>query len=360
MKHIFYGINGEGLGHACRAMGVIEKLNDHTVDIFTYGKAYDFFIKNGYQHVHLINGINFAYDGNKIAPLKTIARTLNFLRNGLRPNIKLICDLAAQHKPEYWVTDYEPSTYWAARRTGNKITSIDNQHRFLYGKFNDLPFRYRAYCYGISWITRLLVPFADKVIISFFGHRQIKFSNPKKVNVINPIVRTNITLTGPSDDGFVLVYLRPSISDAVLEILSQSTQRFVIYGALDSSRKHKMKSENNFLFKELSPDFTDNLLRCNKVISTAGNQLISEALYLSKPILVIPENGQYEQLINGYYVEMVQIGQSCKLENLSIEVINDFLTNFQVENRDRVNGADEAVAILLGNENEDTDQSIHL
>jgi len=50
-------------------------------------------------------------------------------------------------------------------------------------------------------------------------------------------------------------------------------------------------------------DFADALSRCKGVIAPAGHQLLSEALYLGKPVLAFPQKGQYEQKVNARMLE---------------------------------------------------------
>lgn len=341
---IFYGINGEGLGHACRALGIIQKLQGHDVHIFTSGKAYKFFKDQGYHNTYEIGGINFAYKGTKISKFRTLLRVIKFAFCDFVPSI---LEIRRAGKADLWITDYEPCTFWASKTRGAGIITIDNQHRFIYGKFNDLPLGFRIYCYLIGWITRLLVPFADRVIISFFGTKALKIRKAHKVHVIKPVIRKEIEEGVPSNDGFVLVYMRPNMANVVLELLPKD-RKYIVYGAPDDYQCEA----GVFEFRPLGPGFTKDLLRCDRIISTAGNQLISEALFLSKPIFVIPEDGQFEQTINGYYVELMKIGHYCEQDNLSKDQFIDFLTNFQVEPQDRVNGADEAVNLLLGHHDE--------
>ena len=57
---------------------------------------------------------------------------------------------------------------------------------------------------------------------------------------------------------------------------------------------------------------------------------MSEAFYLKKPILVMPINHQFEQIINGQFVEKLGVGVS-KI-NISEKDIIDFLKNLEFYN----------------------------
>ena len=59
------------------------------------------------------------------------------------------------------------------------------------------------------------------------------------------------------------------------------------------------------------------------MIASAGFSLISECMYLRKKMLLLPLAGQYEQMINAYYIEKLGLGISS--EQLDEAAINRFL-----------------------------------
>ena len=67
------------------------------------------------------------------------------------------------------------------------------------------------------------------------------------------------------------------------------------------------------------------MANCKKLISTAGNQLIGESIYFSKPIFVIPQPNQTEQFLNAWYVKNELIGSYSKLKRLTASKIRKFL-----------------------------------
>ena len=99
-------------------------------------------------------------------------------------------------------------------------------------------------------------------------------------------------------------------------------------------------------FFDLSPKFVEELAGCDKVIATAGNQLISECRYFGKPILTIPEPGQYEQAVNAHFVEEIGLGRACEVKNLSPEVIQDFISGFQCRSERIPNGIFEVIRVI--------------
>jgi UDP:flavonoid glycosyltransferase YjiC (YdhE family) len=70
--------------------------------------------------------------------------------------------------------------------------------------------------------------------------------------------------------------------------------------------------------------FLEDLARCRAVLSTAGNQLVGEALHFGKPMLVHPERC-VEQRLNAAAVSRLGIGQKTRHEDISADVIQRFL-----------------------------------
>jgi UDP:flavonoid glycosyltransferase YjiC (YdhE family) len=62
------------------------------------------------------------------------------------------------------------------------------------------------------------------------------------------------------------------------------------------------------------------------LVTTAGNQLVGESLYLGKPVLALPEPGNFEQHLNGHLLQRLGSGISAPAERLNAEVVLSFLS----------------------------------
>jgi uncharacterized protein (TIGR00661 family) len=97
-----------------------------------------------------------------------------------------------------------------------------------------------------------------------------------------------------------------------------ASQKFFVYGFDESGES------GNCVFKERSTEgFLRDLASCRGVVASAGFSLISECLFLKKKMLVLPLAGQYEQIINGHYLEKLGLGLSA--EKLDERVLGRFL-----------------------------------
>ena len=81
-------------------------------------------------------------------------------------------------------------------------------------------------------------------------------------------------------------------------------EKFIVYGF------NVNKTDGNLTYKEFNEDvFYDDLASAKAVICNGGFTFISEAISLKKPIYSVPAIGNFEQALNGYYVERLGFGE---------------------------------------------------
>lgn len=108
------------------------------------------------------------------------------------------------------------------------------------------------------------------------------------------------------------------------------------------------ENSGNLEFLPVSTDqFSDDLANCHAVICNAGNQLLGESLYLRKPVLAIPELGNYEQMLNGYLLNQLKGGTSVLTHQFDSECLDQF-----VRQADRVREEIDATSIVGNNQSE--------
>ena len=86
----------------------------------------------------------------------------------------------------------------------------------------------------------------------------------------------------------------------------------------------------------------EDLATSDALISTAGNQLVGEALYLGKPVFGMPEARNYEQYINGHFLKQSRAGDTMELEQFDAARLKGFLSRLDDYraniDRQRING----------------------
>jgi uncharacterized protein (TIGR00661 family) len=82
--------------------------------------------------------------------------------------------------------------------------------------------------------------------------------------------------------------------------------------------------DGNLTYRPFSEKgFIDDLRTARAVVASGGYTLMSEAVYLHKPMLAIPVEGQFEQVMNALYLEKLGYGMYAK--QLTLDGLKEFL-----------------------------------
>ncbi|MEK6888698.1 MAG: glycosyltransferase family protein [Nanoarchaeota archaeon] len=302
---IFYGINGEGLGHAMRSAEVIRELKkNHDVSVFTGGKAKDYLKKFG--EVKSINYLSFITRDGKIKYIQTFLYNLLISPLILLSFLKVIISCIL-NRPKVIITDFEPLTAYSGLILRIPVISFDNQHIVTdtsAGKIKNLS---EVSLYKL--IVHLMCPFPRKKIITSFFHPKILSKN---AIIVPPVVRKLVEKQKEKAGNHFLVYLSLG-GDSILEVLEKSKQKCIVYGKLSRKSSKYLKIKN---FS--AEDFAADLASSRAVVSNAGMSTLSESIYLKKPVLCIPLSGQTEQEVNAFYVGKANFGLSSSKIDKSI------------------------------------------
>ncbi len=317
---ITYGVHGYGRGHAARAMAVLPDLvRRHDVQILAGGDAYD--LLSPEFPVQRIPTLGYTY-GRRDRPStwRTIASNgptvIDILIGG--SGFAGVQALVKDFQPDVIISDAEAFTHRAGRRL--KIPRIGFDH---YGVL--------VYCRApCHWYDRpglmanamgyrILFGRPDRAIVSSF------YSCPPRgagVRCVAPLLRPEVLQTRASRKDHLLVYLiqpRRQFSDAIKHVLRSYPGPVHVYGL------PHLPAEGNLVFLPHSNlPFVEDLASCRAVVSTAGNQLVGEAIHFRKPMLVMPE-ATVEQRINALALQRMRLGVSVSLGRFSRQVLDDFL-----------------------------------
>lgn len=317
MVKILYGVCGEGMGHAIRSKILIDSLkNDHDIFIVAGNKSYSYLSKN-FDNVEKIVSMSFIYKENKLRPILTMINTIYKMITKVPISLLKVNKIIKKFNPDIIITDADPISHYCAKINKLKTVSIDNVHAMIYRKHNVK--------FG-EFITRFLLFVsikvgmfnADKYIIYDFSN---KSSTDKKVIFLNPLIQENIEKQKSYYGNHILIYQTSIKSTKYLrKMLKNINEKFIIYGY------NKNKVYNNLIFKKFNDDeFYQDLSNAKAVVTNGGFTLISESLYLKKPIFCLPIKHQFEQILNGKFVEKMGIGEYHM--EFSNEKFNIFLNN---------------------------------
>ena len=324
------------MGHGGRSIALIERLVSlgHQVTTFTFADAFQLLIRSGYRP-HRIAGLQFGLTpGGGISALRS---SQNFVRYQCcrRQSLDMIRQLALLERPDLFITDFEPLTAVAARSLRIPCVSVDNQHRFCHPLGPDFPVHLRVYGRMTGEFVRRWIHKPCRCIVAVF-HPCPPSQHYCRVEAL---LRDRIARLEPTEGKQILLYGRGRIGQRMALAASRVPEHFLAYG-------FEGVSSPNIEYKQTSyEEFVRDLASCRAVVCSAGHQLIGEARYFGKPLLVVPIPRQYEQEVNARYARKQGIGDYCPIGNLTGEVIQ-LLLKRRAAPRQSVNGVDQVIDLL--------------
>ena len=316
MARIAYSCCGEGRGHSSRTLTVAEELRrrGHEVRVFASHVAYHVLAPKLPQ-VTEIPGMVLSYKNNRINLPSTLLRNAQTWRRRSATVATVRTELT-QFKPDLAVTDFEPFLPMAARSLGIPFVSLDHQH--VIPGLNLRP------------PSRLLPQSAAALAIVHWTHRGeianlvTSFFRPEKpfkqhYRYFGPILRPEIRTLVPRNLGHVIVYQTSTSFRHLPELIRDVPLEFRFYAY------PREGCEGNCVFKPRNhPDFFQDLANCSWVLTNGGYTLISESLFLGKPVLSVPVEGQFEQWINAHFLQKLVFGMFCERARLDAVTVLEF------------------------------------
>jgi uncharacterized protein (TIGR00661 family) len=224
-----------------------------------------------------------------------------------RESLDLIRQLAIDQRPDLFITDFEPLTELAAASLRAECISIDNQHRFCHPLGSDFPLYLQVYARLAGQFVRRWIRRPRHCIVAVFHD----CPRSRHYRHVDALLRARITRLEPAAGDHVLVYARGGLGRRIAEAAARVPERFVAYGCDGPAAA-------NIDYKRTSNEgFVRDLATCRAVVCSGGQQLIGEARYFGKPLLVVPIPRQHEQEINARYARRERIGDYCPIDELS-------------------------------------------
>jgi uncharacterized protein (TIGR00661 family) len=319
--NILYGVPGEGMGHATRSKVVIGHLlaQGHSVYVVSSSRAYTMLAAAFPDRVHEIHGFHIAYKGLTVSKSRTTKLTLRNAPEDLRVNFAQYRELLRDFKPEIVISDFESFTYLFAKIHRLPVISIDNMQVLNRAALNvPIPEEEQNNFQLAKGIVKLKLPRSRHYFITSFFSVPIR---KKRTTLVPPIIRAEILAARPSAGRHVLVYQTSTNQQNLVEILQQLPgQEFRVYGF------NREEDHGNVQLRAFSEaGFIADLSSARAIVTNGGFSLISEAVYLHKPVCAVPIPGQFEQWLNAAEVE--KMGYGLHFEAITPDNLNAFLAN---------------------------------
>lgn len=317
---IVYGVHGYGRGHATRALAMLRELRRrHDVLVLAGGDAFDALAQE--HPVARIPTFGYEYraqggKSNWLTFRKNAPAALDLLTCG---NVSAMVEqVLRDFDAHVAISDAEPWTSHAAARLSVPRISFD--HFGILAHFRPpMSMMDRGLCLRDVGIYRALMGRPERAIVSSFYDAPAARSG---VELVGPILRPEVYDTPVVEGDYLLAYFNKGaqlFSRRVESALRDARLPVIVYGVNRVGRAGllEFRPPGNHAFVQA-------LAGCRAVVSTAGNQLVGEAAYFEKPLLVMPEDC-VEQRVNGAAVARLGLGLCVAQRSITAAVVREFL-----------------------------------
>ncbi len=353
MRFIFL-VQGEGRGHMSQALALDKMLTqngDEVVHTFI-GKSSrrtvpEYFLRQISSQVEQIDSPNFQLDSKNrsLSLIKSILYNTRFLKTYYN-SLQKIDQAVKRYKPDVMINfcDFLGGFYFWLFRPGIRHIAIGHHFLAAHPKFPFAPGRLLE-----KWFFK-----TNNALSSMRADQRIALSfRPLTPNIIGktivapPLLRNKITKAETTKDPFILAYI---VNDGYAEKLIEwhlQNPDTVIHCFWDrKGYSSKYNAHQNFILHPLDEDdFIDHIARCSGYATTAGFESVAEALYMEKPVMVVPVEGQYEQACNALDAEYY--GQVIRSEKFDLSVLVNLIHNPVVINENFKRWAKQSKKIML-------------
>lgn len=255
--------------------------------------------------------------------LREALRTPVFI-NGLRTIDRLV----ANHRPDVLINFFEPTggVYGLWRGSRVPIVSVAHQYMFHHPAYRFPPDRWVP-----GWAARTFAR-----VTALGSTRRLALSlypAPDRLEddlvVLPPLLRSALfDLPLDRTEPFYLVYIvNRGYADAVIR-WHEAHPEVPLHCFWDRPDAAAVEHYDDTLtFHQIHDEtFLKLMARCRGLVSTAGFESIAEAMYLGKPVQVVPVEGHFEQWCNAF--DTVRAGAGIRSDRFDINRLRAFVPSY--------------------------------
>lgn len=147
----------------------------------------------------------------------------------------------------------------------------------------------------------------------------------KKLYVVPPLLRSEITRLLPENRGYILGYMLNAGYAVDIENWHKAhpdTELHFFWDKKDAPEELQVTPKLTF-HKLNDIKFLEMMSKCGAYSSTAGFESICEAMYLGKPIMMVPTYGHFEQACNALDASIA--GGGVKSDTFDLSVLEEYI-----------------------------------
>ncbi len=318
MRFLFI-VQGEGRGHMTQALALSSVLRrqGHEITRVVVGRSErrtipDFFLDKIQSRVYQVDSPNFVTDNDQksVSLMKSI--WLGLRRLGVyRSSLKQLDQMVKEDQPDVIINFYDfiGGLYNGIKKPKSKFVCI--AHQYLAGhstfEFPEGPL-----------LDRSLMKLGNSVT-SFGADQRLALSfqelpDEPGIEVVPPLLRKEVTDLVPEEQDHLLVYMLNHGYSAEVDVFHRDYPDQKLECFWDKPEApEKLEIDDKLTYHRLNGElFIEKMRTCKGFLTTAGFESVCEAMYLGKPVMMMPVEGHYEQACNALDAQKVGAGISSK------------------------------------------------
>jgi uncharacterized protein (TIGR00661 family) len=333
-------VQGEGRGHMTQALTMYDLLLEqgHTVCAVLIGSSGardipDFFFQKINAPIIQLQSPNFVTDKKNKSINIVRSVTHNFTKiKTFKKSLRTIDALMKEYEPDVVINFFDLliGLYYRFYKPTAKMICIAHQYIYFHPDFEFPEGRWLDKT-AIKLFTRLTATGSSKnLALSFY---KIHTTNDG-VTVVPPLLRKEIFELETKHDDFYLVYL---VNNGYFEeVLEWHRKNLGVELHCFADQPEKILATYNFdkekLFVHAINDtlFLEMMSKAKGLASSAGFESVCEAMYLGKPVLMVPVQGHYEQFCNSR--DAVKAGAGIFSDKFDLSKLANFSVTFDGNN----------------------------
>jgi uncharacterized protein (TIGR00661 family) len=342
-KRFLFVVQGEGRGHLTQAitLSCLLRKAGHEVSAVLVGRSEwrevpAFFYEKVCAPVISFESPNFVSDpqSKAVLILPTITSNLRRYRVFLE-SLKTLHQTVEQHHPDVIVNFYDllGGLYYLLYKPDIPYVCVGHQYLLQHPDF-EFPKR--------SWFHRLILG-VNTWATSFGADKKLALSfQPmphvpgRRIVVTPPLLREEITvmsennLSAPAEsEPYFLAYINQNgFSEEVIEWHRQHPEVKIHLFWDKKGAAEEVKYDDVLTFHRINDQkFLEMMRGCQGYVCTAGFESVCEAMYLGKPVMIIPVHRHFEQACNA--LDAVKAGAGIAARYFDFSRFIDYLPGHQ-------------------------------
>ena len=258
--------------------------------------------------------------------------------------LSIIHKVVKNYQPDLIINFYDllGGLYNFYYRPKAKIVAV--AHQFL---ANHPDFKFADF----SWLDTL----AYKALNFFTGYRTDlllalsfrPYSPHKGLAIVPPLLRPKVKELLPVKGNYIHGYLlNDGYSEEVMQWHQQHPETPLQFFWDKKGETKERKIDETLSFHPINDEqFLEKMAGCKAFVSTAGFESICEAMYLGKPLMMVPVEGHFEQACNA--IDAVDSGAGISATSFDLSKLVEYIPNHKPIEKSFRSWADQSESMIM-------------